>query len=90
MADENRINVNRRVRATGEDAHRLIAMMRAAFPDAKFSFVKRVQDDAGDLAFVWSARGEHSGEVEGFPATWATATIVAVASAEPREGYSKP
>jgi len=87
MTDEYPANVDRRVRATGkEDAQRLFAMLVQAFPDARFSLVRRVQDNVGDLAFVWSGRGTHTGEVEGFAPTQAPATIVAVAGVAPREG----
>ncbi len=80
-------NVTRHVRATGkDDARRLIAMMRAAFPDAKFSLVERVRDGKGDRAFVWKATGTHTGEVEGFAPTDSTANIVAVVGIAPQEG----
>ncbi len=86
MTEEYRANIDRRVRATGkEDAQRLIAMLVQAFPDARLSLVRRVQDDVGDLAFVWSGRGAHTGEVEGFAPTRAPANIVAVAGVAPRE-----
>lgn len=90
MANEERVNVNRLVRATGkEEVRKLIAMMHAAFPDATFSLVQRVEDDAGALAYVWSARGTNSGEVGGFAPTGATAHIVSVASLAPRGGSSQ-
>jgi predicted ester cyclase len=81
MPAEEHTNVSRRFRATGpEQVRQLMAMLRAAFPDAMFTLDQRVQDDKGTIAYVWSARGTRSGEVAGYPPTGAPARIVAVAS----------
>lgn len=81
MAPEEQVSVNRRFRATGPDeVRRLMATLRAAFPDATFTLEQRVRDDKGAIAYVWSARGTRSGEVEGYPPTGAPARIVAVTS----------
>lgn len=83
MPSEEHTNVGRRFRATGpEQVRQLLAMLRAAFPDATFTLDQRVQDDKGAVAYVWSARGTHSGEVTNYPATGASARIVAVASVD--------
>ncbi|MEU3572522.1 ester cyclase [Kitasatospora sp. NPDC036755] len=82
MATEERQSVPRRYRATGADETRqLIARIRAAFPDATFTLQQRVVDDKGAVAFVWSVRGTQSGEVDGYPATDAPATLTIVTSA---------
>ena len=87
MTAEGSRNVNRRIRATGpEQARQLLAMLRSAFPDAKFSIEKRVEDERGDVAFVVSARGTHSGEVEGYAPTGAPANIVVISNITPRPG----
>lgn len=84
MATDYSKNVNRRVRATGaKDSRKLIAQVRAAFPDAKFSLAERVRDDTGDIAYVWSVTGTNTGEVEGLRATGARANIVVVTSIGP-------
>ena len=91
MAHDEPTNVNRQVRATGKDeARQLIAMINAAFPDARFSLVQRVRDEGGDRAFVWSVEGTHTGEVGGFAPTGAPAKIVAVVGLEPREDSPAP
>lgn len=75
------------VRATGpEQVRELLESLRAAFPDARFSLANRVRDGKGDLAFVWSGRGTHSGEVGDVPPTDAPATVVVVSSITQRKG----
>ncbi|RKT09846.1 SnoaL-like polyketide cyclase [Streptomyces sp. 1114.5] len=82
MATEGQMNVPRRYRATGpHETRQLIAKIRTAFPDAKFALQQRIEDDKGGVAFVWSVRGTHSGEVDGYSPTGAPATMTIVTSA---------
>ncbi|MFB7453314.1 ester cyclase [Streptomyces sp. NPDC056194] len=81
MTTEGQQRIPRRYRAVGpEDTRRLIAKIRAAFPDATFTLQQRVEDGKGDVAFVWSVRGTHSGEVDGYAPTGAPATLTIVTS----------
>lgn len=82
MATEGQKNLPRRYRATGpEETRQLIARIRTAFPDATFTLQQRVEDDKGDVAFVWSVRGTHTGQVDGYPPTGALTTMTIVTSA---------
>ncbi|MFE9883268.1 ester cyclase [Streptomyces sp. NPDC005784] len=82
MATEGKKSVPRRYRTTGPgETRQLIAKIRAAFPDATFTLQQRVEDEKGDVAFVWSVRGTHSGEVDAYPPTGASATMTIVTSA---------
>ncbi|MCH0541588.1 ester cyclase [Streptomyces sp. MUM 203J] len=81
MTTEGQQSIPRRYRAVGpENTRRLIAKIRTAFPDATFTLQQRVEDGKGDVAFVWSVRGTHSGEVDGYAPTGAPATLTIVTS----------
>ena len=82
-------NVDRRFRFTGrEGVRQFMTMARRAFPDIRFKMEHRTVDDAGNVLYVWSAKGRHTGDLEGFPATGEEATLVGLSrnAAVPFEG----
>jgi hypothetical protein len=77
MAPERKANVDGRYRFTGrEGVRRFIAMARRAFPGIQFKLEQRVQEAGGNPVYVWSAKAQHTGDMEGHPATGEQALLI--------------
>jgi predicted ester cyclase len=71
-------NVDRTYRFTGHaGVQRLLALVRKAFPDIKFTQVSE-SAPGEDPVTVWTARGTHTGAVEGHPPSGRKAVLTVV------------